>query len=171
MLAVLTAALAFRAPRSGVALALALPILPLGNIALALALLYAAVALVWFLLHVGDPKRALLPLAGPLLGPLAVGLVPLVFFTTRSAIRRALGAAAALALAVAVHALRQGPPGLGIPGSRDPVAAAEALLGATPHPLVYQIPAVALAALVLPWVARTTLQLSHKALEARTYTG
>jgi Protein kinase domain len=171
LLAVLTAALAFRAPRSGVALALALPILPLGNIALALALLYTAVALVWFVLHAGDPKGALLPLTGPLLGPLAVGLVPLVFFTTRSAIRRALGAAAALTLAVAVHALRQGTPGLGIPGSRDAVAAAEALLGAAPHALVYQVPAVSLAALVLPWLARQGLQLSHRALEARTYTG
>jgi hypothetical protein len=171
LLAVVAAALAFRAPRSGVALALALPILPLGNIALALALLYAAVALVWFVLHTSDPRRALLPLAGPLLGPLAVGLVPLVFFTTRSAIRRALGAAAALTLAVAVHALRYGTPGLGIPGSRDPVAAAEALLGAAPHALVYEVPAVALAALVLPWVVRRGRQLSHRAMEARTYTG
>jgi hypothetical protein len=171
ILAVLTAALAFRAPRSGVALALALPILPLGNVALALALLYAAVALVWFVLHVGDPKRALLPVAGPLLGPVALAVIPLVFFTTRSAIRRALGGAAALALAAAVHALRQGPTGLGIPGSRDPVAAAEALLQAAPHALVYQVPAISFAALVLPWVARRGLQLSHRALEARTYTG
>jgi hypothetical protein len=171
MLAVLTAALAFRAPRSGVALALALPILPLGNIALALALLYIGVALVWFVLQAGDPKRALLPVAGPLLGPLALGLVPLVFFTTRSAVRRALGAAAALGLAAAVHALSHAPPGLGIPGSRDPVAAAEALLRAAPSALVYQVPALAFAALVLPWVVRRALQLSHRALEARTYTG
>ena len=107
MLAVLTAALAFRAPRSGVALALALPILPLGNIALALALLYTAVALVWFVLHAAS--GALLPLAGPLLGPLAVGRVladeigdpPLGAPSSRSPSR-----------------LRQGSPGLGIVDSR-----------------------------------------------------
>jgi hypothetical protein len=171
MLAVLTALIAFRASRSGVALALALPILPLGNIALALALLYTAVALVWFLVHAGDPKRALLPVAGPLLGPLALALVPVVFLTTRSAIRRALGAATALALAAAVHALRHRPIGLGIPGSRDPFTAADALLRVAPHALVYEVPALSFAALVLPWVVRRGLQLSHRALEARTYTG
>jgi serine/threonine-protein kinase len=159
-LAALTTALAFRAPRSGLALALALPILPLGNVALALALLYAAVALIWFLLHVGDPKRALLPVFGPLLGPLVLGLLPLVFFTTRSAIRRALGAAAALALSAVVGGLRGGPIELGIPGGRDPVAAADALMSAAPHALLFEAPGLAFAALVLPWAVRQGRRLT-----------
>ncbi len=171
LLATVAAVLTFFAPRSGVALALALPILPLGNVALALAILYAIVALVWFVVHVREPKRALLPVLGPLLGPLALAVVPFVFFATRSAGRRALGAAAALSLAVVVHAVRSGPIGLGLPGSEDPLAAARALLHAAPHALVYQVPTVAFAALVLPWLVRRGLQLSHRALEGRTYTG
>jgi hypothetical protein len=171
LLAVGAAALAYRAPRAGVALALAVPLLPLGNVALALAFAYAAVAAVWFVLHVRAPERALLPTLGPLLGPLALGLLPLVFFTTRSAIRRAVGAAAAISLAVAVHAVRNGPIGLGIPGSRDPVAVADALVRAAPHALVFEVPALASAALVLPWIARWARRLSLRAAEAKTYTG
>jgi hypothetical protein len=171
LLAVVTAALAYRAPRAGVALALAVPVLPLGNVALALAIVYAAVAVVWFAAHLREPERALLPALGPLLGPLAVGLLPLVFFTTRSAPRRAIGAAAAIALAAAVHALRRGPIGLGIPGSRDPLAAADVLVRAAPHALVFEVPTLAFAALVLPWIVRWARQLSLRATEARTYTG
>jgi hypothetical protein len=171
LLAILAAALTFFAPRCGVAFALALPILPLGNVALALALLYAAVALVWFVLHQREPGTALLPALGPLLGPLAPGLLPFVFARTRSATRRALGAAAGLVLATVVHGVRHGPIGLGIPESRDPAAAANALVHAAPHALVFEIPAVAFAALVLPWVARRVQQLSRRAAEARTYTG
>jgi hypothetical protein len=171
LLAMLAAALTFFAPRCGVALALALPIFPLGNIALALALLYGAVALVWFVLHQRETERALLPALGPLLGPLAVGLLPLAFARTRSATRRALGAAAALVLAAVVHGVRHEPIGLGIPESRDPAAVATALVHAAPHGLVFEIPAVAAAALVLPWVARRVQQLSRRAAEARTYTG
>jgi hypothetical protein len=171
LLAAAAAALTFLAPRWGVALALALPIFPLGNVALALALLYAAVALVWFVLNAREPERALLPALGPLLGPLTLVLVPVTFARTRSATRRALGAAAALVLAVVVHGIRHGPIGVGIPASRDPAAAANALVHAAPHALVFEIPAVAVAALVLPWVARRALRLSRRAAEARTYTG
>lgn len=171
MLVAVTAALAYRAPRAGVALALAVPVLPLGNVALALALVYTAIAVVWFAVHVREPERALLPVLGPLFGPLALGLVPLVFFTTRSATRRAMGAAASIALAAAVHGVRHGSIGLGIPGSRDPFAAADALVRAAPHALVFEVPALVLAALVLPWIARWARQLSLRATEARTYTG
>jgi len=171
LLAILAAALTFFAPRCGVAFALALPIFPLGNVALALALLYGTVALVWFVLHQREPETVLLPALGPLLGPLAPGLLPFVFARTRPATQRALGAAAAIVLADVVHGIRHGPIGLGIPGSRDPAAAANALVHAAPHALVFEIPAVALAALVMPWVARRVQQLSRRAAEARTYTG
>ncbi len=171
LLALLAAGLTFRAPRAGMALALALPILPLGNVALALALVYAALAFVWFVLQVGEPERGLLSALGPLLGPLALPLLPLVFFTTRSPVRRALGAAAAITLAAVVRGIREGPIGLGIPGSRDPLAAADALLQAAPHALVFEIPALAFAAAVLPWAVQHARRLSLRAAEARTYTG
>ena len=83
----------------------------------------------------------------------------------------ALGAAAGLVLAAVVHGLRHGLIGLGIPGSRDPAAAATALVHAAPHALVFEVPALAFAALVLPWVARYVQQLSRRTAEARTYTG
>jgi hypothetical protein len=171
ILAAAAAVLAFHAPRAGAALALAVPILPLGNVALALALLYAGAALVWLALHAREPERTLLPALGPLLGPLALGLLPLVFFTTKSAARRALGAAAAIALAAVVGALRRGPVGLGIPGSRDLVTVADTLVRAAPHALLFEIPALAFAALVLPWAVAQTRRLSRRAAEARTYTG
>ena len=82
-----------------------------------------------------------------------------------------LGAATAIVLAAVVHGVRAGPIGLGIPESRDPVAAANVLVRAAPHSLVYVLPAVAFAALVLPWVVRRVQQLSRRAAEARTYTG
>jgi hypothetical protein len=171
LLGVLTAVLTSFAPRAGVALALGLPILPLGNVALSLALLYAVLALVWFVLHLREPERALLPALGPLSGPLAIATLPVVLATTRSAARRALGATAGLVLATLAHGLRHGPIGLGIPGSRDPVAVANVLLHAAPRRLLYELPVVAVAALVLPSLARWLAQLSRRAAEARTYTG
>jgi hypothetical protein len=97
--------------------------------------------------------------------------VPVVFFTTRSATRRALGAAAAIALAAAVRGIRAGPIGLGLPGSRDVLAAVEALLRAAPQALVAEIPAVAFAAVVLPPAAVWLHRFARRAAEARTYTG
>jgi hypothetical protein len=140
-------------------------------VALSLALLYGAAALVWFVLTAREPDAAMLPVFGPLLGPLALGLVPVVFVRTRSATCRALGAAAAIVLAAVVHGLRHGPIGLGIPGSRDPATTANTLVHAAPHALVYVLPAVAVASLALPWAVRRIQQLSRRAAEARTYTG
>ena len=55
-------ALALRFPRAGLALALAAPILPLGNVALGLALLYGAIALGWLAPLVGRcAQRARVP--------------------------------------------------------------------------------------------------------------
>ena len=53
-------------------------------------------------------------------------------------------------LAAAVHAARARPIGLGLPGSRDPVAAAEALVQAIPPSLALETLAVGLAAAALP---------------------
>jgi hypothetical protein len=147
------------------------PVFPLGNVALALALVYAAVALAWFALFAGEPERGLLPAFAPLFGPLAPVLVPPMFVTTRSAVRRGLGAAASVALAATVAGIRAGPIGLGLPGSRSAIAAAEALVRAAPHALVYAVPAVALAAVVLPSAIRHLRRWAGGAIEGKTYTG
>jgi len=137
------AALAVASPRLGVAFALAVPILPLGNAALGLALLYAAIAS-------------------------ALGLALVL---SRGAARRAVLAGGAVVLLAAVQAVRAGPIGLGLPGSRHPLAVAEALLEAAPAALVWQVPLAALLAAVMPWTVVRARELGRRAAEARTYTG
>ena len=151
-LAAVAALAAAARPRLGLAVALAVPILPLGNVSLGLALVYAAVAAAWLALFAGESRYALLPALGPLLGPLsALGLVPLLVQTLRSPLRRMLAAAAAAVLAA--------PPALdriGIVGSADPDAVAGAFVRALPPDaaslaLALAASAVALAFARTPW--------------------
>jgi hypothetical protein len=77
-------------PRLGLALALAVPVLPLGNIAVAAATLYAAFAAVWLVVNWRDARHGLWFVAGPLLA--AVGLLPLLplaLIPVRNTARRA----------------------------------------------------------------------------------
>ena len=149
VLAAAAAALSFFSPRAGVLLALAVPLFPLGNVALALAVLYSAVTLLWLALHAREPERAPYVALGPLLGPFA-GMLPFAYRHARSPLTRGAGAGAAVLLAAAVHAARARPIGLGLPGSRDPVTAAEALVQAIPPSLAFETLAVGLAAAALP---------------------
>ena len=151
-LAIAAAAASFARPRLGLAIALAAPILPFGNLSLGLALAYAVAAAAWLAVFAREPRFALLPALGPLLGPLtALGLVPLLVQTIRSPFRRALAAAATVLLAA--------PPALdriGIAGSADPDAVAGALARALPteRPLLsggLAAAAVALAYARTPW--------------------
>ena len=69
----------FARPRFGLALALAVPVLPLGNIALGLAAAYAVIAAGWFALFWARPTDGFLFLAGPALAPFgAIGILPLL---------------------------------------------------------------------------------------------
>jgi hypothetical protein len=102
-LALLAAVLAALRPRIGLAFALAVPILPLGNVSLGLALLWTGLAAAWLVLAAGEPRSGLLFAFGPLLAPLgALGLVPLLAArAVRSPTRRfALGVATVLVAAV-----------------------------------------------------------------------
>src|SRR5207253_11095209 len=67
-LALLAALLAFWRGRAGLAFALAVPILPLGNVSLGLALLYSGLAAGWLALFWRDARSGLAPVFGPLLG-------------------------------------------------------------------------------------------------------
>src|SRR5439155_10174607 len=72
--------------RAGIALALAVPVLPLGNISLGLALFYAALAAGWLLVTWREPRATLLFVIGPPLAPVAaLGLLPLAVARVRSA--------------------------------------------------------------------------------------
>jgi hypothetical protein len=86
-------------PRLGLALALAVPIFPLGNVSAGLAGLYAIFAGCWFLANWRDARHGLWFASGPLLA--AVGflpLLPLVLIPVRNTARRAAhGALAVLA--------------------------------------------------------------------------
>ena len=101
-LAALAAALAFVSPRSTLALALAVPVFPLGNLSAGLALLYAGFALAWLALSWRAPRSGLFFCLGPLLAPLqALALLPLAAQVVPGRARRA---AQTLAAVLAAHA-------------------------------------------------------------------
>ncbi len=155
-------ATAFR-PRLGLAAALAVPVLPLGNVSLGLALLYAAAATAWLLLCWREPRGGLLFALGPLLAPFAaLGLVPLAASGLRTAARRAAQAAASVLAAGAVAGIRgaalpftgaRPPLGIGVAGSTGPLDVAGSLLrAAAAHPeLLIEAGVFAALAVALPF--------------------
>jgi eukaryotic-like serine/threonine-protein kinase len=153
-------ALGFAAPRAAVAVALAAPILPLGNLALGLALLWSALAMAWLALVWGDARGGLAALAGPLLAPLGlIGLVPLAVQPVRGHVRRGAQAAAAVALAAVAAGVHgsalpfgAGPaPELELAGVESPLAAAATLLGSVPPALFAELAVLAAIAVAIPF--------------------
>jgi hypothetical protein len=148
--------------RLGLACALAVPVLPLGNVSLGLGLLYAAAAVGWLGLSWRQPRTGLLLVLGPILAPLAaIGLVPLATACLRGAPRRALHAGAAVLMAAVVAGVRHAalplvgtpaPLGAGLAGARDPFDVAGSLArAAAAHPaLLLEAGAFALLAAALP---------------------
>ena len=167
-LAAATAFAAFRAPRAGLALALAAPILPLGNYALGLAVLYGVLALAWLALSWRDARWGLAFLAGPVLAAVGLlALMPLVTVGMASAARRAAHTVAAVAVAAVVAGLRgvalpfgQGiAPPLDLEGVESAATAARVLIDAVPAGLALEAFALAAAAVALPY-ARTPWRLA-----------
>jgi hypothetical protein len=162
-LALLAAGAAAVRARLGLAVALAVPILPLGNVSLGLALLYTAFAAAWLVLCWREPRAGLLFLAGAALAPLgALGLVPLATAGIRSASRRAATAAAAVLTAAVAAGLRHGSLpftgaraslGTGVAGATDPldVAGSLARAAAVHPPLLLGAGLLALVAAALPY--------------------
>jgi hypothetical protein len=162
LLAALAAAVTLVRPRLGLALALAVPVFPLGNVSFGLAVLYCAAAAGWFVLNCGDARWGLLFCSGIVLGPFGLlGLMPLVALQARGNLRRALHAGAAVLVAGAVAGIRGMPvpftgesaPPLGIVGSEHPLAVLQGvwawLLGVPAFGLEALILAVAAASLGL----------------------
>jgi hypothetical protein len=95
-----------RAPRLGVAIALAAPVFPLGNVAQAAAAVYGALALAWLVVAWRDARAGLLFCLGPLLAPFGLlPLLPLAVQPARDAWRRGLHAAVGVVTAAAVAGL------------------------------------------------------------------
>ncbi len=106
-LAALAAVTTFLRPRLGLAFTLAVPVLPLGNIAAGAAALYVAAALAVLVLSWREPESGLFFSLGPLLAPLAaLALLPLVALAVRSPIRRGVQTAAAVLTAGIVAGFR-----------------------------------------------------------------
>jgi len=148
--------------RVGIAVALAVPVLPLGNISLGLALLYSALAAAWLLVTWREPRAGLLFVLGPLLAPIAaLGLLPLATARLRTAPLRALTVLLGVLTAALAAGVRHvslplvggsAPLGLGIAQARDPLDVAGSLSRAAgDHPaLLLEACALALVAVALP---------------------
>jgi hypothetical protein len=162
-LAIGVAAVTALRARLGLALALAVPVLPLGNVSLGLALVYAALAVAWLAVSWREPRAALLFAVGAALAPLAaLGLVPLATAATRSAPRRAAQAGMAVLMAGVVAGVRgvplpftgDAPPlGVGVAGASDPLDVAGSLArAAAAHPgLLLEAAVLAAVAAALPF--------------------
>jgi hypothetical protein len=155
LLAVAAALLSLAGPRLGLAFALAVPVLPLGNISLGLAIVYAIAACAWFALFWAVPRAGLLFVAGPLLAPLgALGLLPIAVLPSGGPARRAAQTAAALLAAGVVAGIGgqmlpivgASPPELSIAGVPGPLDAASALWAAFTQPHGFLLEAIALCA-------------------------
>jgi hypothetical protein len=161
----LTAGLAtLRAPRIGLALALAAPIFPLGNLAQAAAVVYGVLALAWLAAMWRDARAGLAFCAGPLLAPLGlIALLPLAVQPAAGAWRRALHAGtgvftAAVVAGVSGRALPLGGDvvaDLGLAQSERPVDVLQAVgLVLRSHPAVPTTAlALAIVAVLLPRAA------------------
>jgi eukaryotic-like serine/threonine-protein kinase len=152
-LAFLAGGLATIEARAGLAFALAVPILPLGNYSLGLAIVYAAFAIGWLALSWRDARTGLFLVLGPLLGPVAaLGLLPLAAQGLRTPWRRAAQVGAGVLASGAVAGLHE-LPALGVAGSAHPPAVAEAIWRAfLGHPsLGLEAAALAGAAILLPF--------------------
>jgi hypothetical protein len=152
-------------PRLGLAVALAVPVLPLGNVSLGLALAYGLAAAGWIVLSWREPEWGLLFALGPALAVVgALGLLPLAVAGVRAAPRRgALAAAGVLAALVAAGLRRaalplvggRAPLGIGVGGANDPfdvMGSVGRALVAQPALLCESVAFAAIAA-ALPYVA------------------
>jgi hypothetical protein len=154
-LAVLAGLLSVAGPRLGLAFALAVPVLPIGNISLGLAIVYGVAACTWFALFWARPRAALLFVVGPLLAPIGgLGLLPVAVLPAGGPTRRAAQAAVGVLTAAVVVGVGGGTlpivgghaPDPSIAGIAAPDVAASALWDALTRSHAFLFEALALAA-------------------------
>ncbi|MGH3009918.1 MAG: serine/threonine-protein kinase [Gaiellaceae bacterium] len=161
-LGLVAAALTVARERAGLALALTVPILPLGNVSSGLALLYTALAALWLLATWKEPRATLLFALGPLLAPLAaLGLLPLAATRVGNGARRGFAVVVGVLTAALVAGIRHAslpliggaaPHGAGVGSSTGPLDVAGSLARAAgAHPaLLVETGVLALVALAIP---------------------
>ncbi len=164
LLAIAAGLATLRSPRLGLALTLAVPVFPLGNVAQAAALVYGVLALAWLAATWRDARAGLLFALGPVLAiPGLLALLPLAVQPARGAWRRALQAGTGVLAAAAVAGLagRPLPPAgatvsdLGLDETERPTDVLQALgsvLRANPEIATTAL-ALAIVAAVLPRAA------------------
>jgi Protein kinase domain len=142
--------------RAGLAFCLAVPILPLGNYAAGLAVLYAVAALGCLIVTWRTPRAGLVVLLGAAFGPIgALAMLPLASMLLPHRAARAPAVAGAVLVAAAIggapHVGR-----LGIARTDNPLTAWSAIEGAVAaRPLVLaEAVALALGAIALPYLRR-----------------
>ena len=158
--------------RLGIALALAVPVFPIGNVTSGGALLYAALAAALLAVMWREPRSTLLFVVGPLLAPLsAVALLPLATLRIGSGARRALVTALGVLTAAVVAGIDRGtlplvggtaPHNAGLHGATSPLGAAGSLAHlATTHPgLLLETALLTAVAFALPYVIAKGLRWS-----------
>ena len=169
LLALAAAAATIRTPRIGLAIALFVPIFPLGNVAQAAAVAYAAFAVAWLAVFWRDARAGLLFVAGPVLAAVgAIALLPLAVQPASGRVRRALQAFTGVLAATAVAGVRGDSlpltgsivPNLGIDGTTrvTDVIQALAIVVQDNIGLVVVAAVLALAAALLPDARRRGLK-------------
>ena len=149
-------------PRLGLAVVLATPVFPLGNLAQGAAVLYGVLALGWLLLAWRDARWGLLVVTGPLLASVGLlALVPFVMQPARGALRRATyGTVAVLTAALGAGLAGEALPAtdalagsLGIGPLDEPWSIALALreVLVTHPPVAIAAVVVGVASALLPW--------------------
>lgn len=167
-LAALAVAATLLRTRVGLAFALAVPVLPLGNISAGLAWAYVVFGLLWLALTWRDASTGLFFITGPLLAPLSLlGLLPLASLSVRGRARRAAQVFAAVCFA-AVVATRRGEPLPFVGATAEPLAIAgsnspSAVVGALWHALAAQ-PVLLAEALLLAAAAAALPIASRRAI-------
>ncbi len=165
-LAALAAGLAALRPRLGLAAALGAAVLPLGNVSLGLALVYAVLASAWLVATWRRSDEALYASVGAVLAPLGLMLLlPAMLLPVRRAVWRAVFGASAVLLAAVAAGIRGATLPLsdraaaspGLEGREDPGPVASALvdsLAARPELLLTAAVVAGLAALLPPAAER-----------------
>ncbi len=145
------ATLALLEPRSGLVFALAVPVLPLGNYALSVAVVYAVAATVWIVAMWREPRTGLLLTGGPLLGAVGLlGFVPVLGLLVRDPVRRGLQVGAAVFAVAAVEGVSR-IDRLGVATSDRPGEATAAIFRAVERATLVEAVTLGIVAALLPF--------------------
>ena len=150
-LAALAGVVALWNQRVALAFCLAVPVLPLGNYALGLAVLYAAAALVWLVVSWRNPEAGLFMTLGPLLASIGlIAALPVAGLAIAKPWRRGVQVAMAVVAAAAVAGAAR-LDRLGIAASDRPGEAASAVVRAFERVTIVQAVVLGLVAVALPF--------------------